>query len=1130
MSNRFLRAFAGLAVALLLGAGAGSAQTKLLRFPDIHGDKVVFVHAGDLWTAPVTGGTATRLTAHPGLEVFPKFSPDGHWIAFTGQYDGDEQVYIVPSTGGVPKQLTFYPARGPLTPRWGYDNQVLGWTRDGKSVLFRSLRDGWDLGGSRLYTVPVTGGLGEVLPMPISGAGDFSPDGKTMVYNATARDFRTWKRYQGGWAQDLYLFDLATHETRNITSNIRTDRDPMWIGDKIFFNSDRTGTLNLYSYDVASGKIDPVTHSTQWDVRWPSSDHLGRIVYESGGELHVLDTRSGQDHYVPINVPDDGVYTRPSQVSAAGQVEDLTLSPKGERALFVARGDVFSAPIEKGVTRNLTHSSNAHDKWARWSPDGRKIAMISDRSGEEEVWLVNQDGSGKPEQLTTGGKAMRYAPEWSSDGKRLAFSDKDGKLYVLTVADHKLTQIADERNNTVRDYVWSPCGDALAFSLSEESTLRSIWIWTVADGKLHRATDAMFHSYSPAWDPKGNYLYYLSAREFTPELSGGPDLDYAISRTLGIYAATLRKDVANPFPIQEDEVTLLGDEEDAKNAKDPKNIKETKKPAEAKAPDDKADKSAKADKGGKSCGAIDFDGLTERVARVPVPFDNYDGLAANENALFYTKSGDFYLGRDVGPQPSLQVFSLKDRKESTLAEGIGGYGLSQDGSKVVVAQEGQFNVYDASPQGKDSKKPISTAGLVVDRIPMQEWSEIFDEVWRRYRDFFYVENMHGYDWEALREQYKPLVAQVAHRSDLNYVLGEMVAELNTSHSYIAGGDFSLPERPKVALPGARFELDKAAGRYRIAKIFHGQNEEEKYRSPLTEIGVDVHEGDYVLAIDGEDLAADDDPYRLLRHKADRPVRMTVNSKPSLEGAHQISFRPISSEVNLVYMDWVERNRARVDKLSGGRIGYLHIPDMGEDGLAEFIKQYYPQIRKEGLIVDVRDNGGGFVSQMLIERLNRKILSVDFGRMSDDPQPYPQAAFYGHMACIINEDSSSDGDIFPAMFQIAKLGPVIGKRSWGGVVGISGHGPLLDGGQVFVPEAGSVSLEGKWIIEGHGVDPDIVVENDPKSVLAGHDPQLERAVEEVMKKIESEPMHLPKKPAGPIKTQAGIEAMEKSQGH
>jgi tricorn protease len=1102
--RRLLQAWAGvLTVSVVFAIGTSriaDAQTKLLRFPDIHGDKVVFTYAGDLWTASTSGGTASRLTAHPGLELFAKFSPDGKQIAFTGQYDGDEQVYVIPSSGGEPKQLTYYPARGPLPDRWGFDDQVYGWTPDGKSVVFRSMREGWTMTDTRLYTVPAEGGLPKPLPMPVSGGGTISPDGTKVLYSPLTRDFRTWKRYQGGWAQDLYVFDLATSAVEPVAHSPRSERDPMWIGDKIYFASDRTGTLNLFEFDPSTKGTRQLTTSTEHDVRWPSAGDNGRIVFELGGELFVLDLPSGQSRSIPITVPTDALARRPSRVAVTpALIEDYALSPKGERALFVGRGDVFSAPIEKGAVRNLTRSSGAHDKAARWSPDGRKIAYISDATGEEELYLIDQEGTGQPEPLTKGGKAMRYAPEWSPDGKRLAFSDKDGKLFVLTLADKSLVQVADEPRGQLQDYVWSPCGTHLAFSLSDPNRTRSLYVWSVGQEKPRRITGEMFDESEPAWDPEGNYLYYLSDREFAPQL-GNNEWNFVSNRSTSLYALALRKDVKNPFPPESDEVDT-----GAKKKPDDKKEKEKGKDESASPPKDKEPI------------AIDFDGLADRVIRVPVAADNYGALTAIKGHLLYIRQGSFYYGRDGETKPELRIFSVADRKETTLADGIGGYRLSSDGSKVLVRQGPAFNLFDASPKGKDSKKTVSTANLAVDRLPAREWAQIFDEVWRRYRDFFYVENLHGYDWEALRARYRPLLEHVAHRSDLNYVIGEMIGELNVGHAYNTGGDWEAPHRPMVALPGAEFALDPASGRYKIATILKGQNEEPIYRSPLTEVGVDVKVGDYVLAIDGEDLVAGDNPYRLLRNKADRPVRMTVNSKPETEGARTITFQPISSETDLRYLAYIERNRDRVNRLGGGRVGYIHVPNMGAEGIREFIKWYYPQIRKEGLVVDVRYNGGGNVSQMLIERLRRELLATGFARTSDTPTTYPGVVFHGHLVCILNQNSASDGDIFPAMFKQAKLGPLIGKRSWGGVVGITNRGPLVDGGVVNVPEFGFASADGRWIIEGYGVDPDIEIENDPKSVIEGRDPQLERAVEEVLKKIREQPRRLPDRPAPPVKT-------------
>ena len=619
-----------------------TAQTKLLRFPDIHDGTVVFCYAGDLWKASADGGDAVRLTAHEGQEIFPKFSPDGKWIAFTGQYDGDEQVYVIPVDGGIPKQLTYYPARGPLAPRWGYDNQVYGWSPDGEKVLFRSLRDA--NGGSTetaLYTVGVEGGLPVKLPMPTSGAGAFSPDGKQVVYSPLFRDFRTWKRYSGGWAQSLYIFDLESYDVTPVSHTVRTERDPMWLTSGVCFVSDRDGTLNLYKFDPGSSEVSQLTKNDVWDVRWASSDGADQIVYELNGELEVYNVSSGKNAKLSINVPNDGLAMRPSRYDASGNIEDFSVSPKGKRALFVARGDVFTVPAEKGSTRNLTNSSTAHDKSARWSPDGAKISFVSDMSGEELIYLIDQDGNGEPEQLTSEGMGMLFVPRWAADGRRLAVGNSEGKLFVINVDGGATTEIADDEFGVITDYTWSPCGGHLAYTLENWNDYNSIYIWSAETGTSTQVTDEMFHEFSPTWGPNGDYLFYAADRSFAPLISSW-EWNFAGDRESGLYGMALRKDVENLFEHESDEVEIESNDEgdDASDAED----------------DD-------AEEGYTS---IDFEGMAERAVRIPVDADNYGGLYAIDGHLIYVKGSAPFYGRGPESPSEIMMYSFADREATSL--------------------------------------------------------------------------------------------------------------------------------------------------------------------------------------------------------------------------------------------------------------------------------------------------------------------------------------------------------------------------------------------------------------------------------------------------------------------------------
>lgn len=1073
---------------LVLVSGTVSAEgTKMLRYPDVHGDRLVFTYAGDLWLAPLDDSEpARRLTSHPGLEQYAKFSPDGSRIAFTGQYRGDDQVYVIDVDGGAPQQLTYYPSSGPLPARWGTENQVYGWTPDGERVVFRSPRH--SAKDRRLFTVSASGGLPEPLPMPRAGSGVFSPDGNSIFYSPLFRDFRTWKRYQGGWAQNLYVYDLENDSARQVTSDIRTERDPVWLESGMFFVSDRTGTLNLYRLEE-DGSWQAVTGEDTWDIKWASGDGQSRIVYEVEGLIGLYDAGAGSSRRLTVRVPDDEVRRIARRINVKSQLEDFDVSPDGSRAVVTARGDVFSVPVEHGITRNLTQRGDAHDREAAWSPDGKWIAFISDRSGEEQLYVVDQKG-GDARQLGNVEAARLYQPLWAPDSSAIAFYDHTGIIHVVDL-DGDMTVAYESDYGVETDYQWSPDSKWLTFSVQTQTGNHAIRLWSRERGTLIEATDGFFNEYGPRFSADGKHLFFLSEREFAPQI-GQFEWNYVGNRATGIFALALNQESGNPFGPRNDEVSA-GDKDKKDGDKDKKN----------------------GDKDGDAAPtvSIDVDGLADRLIRVPVEANRIQALLPLKDKLLYLTTGAFYYGRESDRKTSLQALDFEKRESSEIAGDIQGATVSKDGTYVVVRSNGALQrIAIADPK---EPKPISLDNLTVTRTPAVEWGVIFDQVWRRFRDYFYVRNMHEYDWEAIRDQYRPLLADVSTREDLNTLIGEMIAELNVGHAYVQGGDLQALPRSSVALLGAQFEADARSGRYRISHIYAGANAEPKYRSPVSEVGVNLNVGDYVFAIDGRALTTDLNPYALLTDRGNQPVELTVGGSADENKARTVLLDPITSEAGLAYLEWVTGNHRYVTEKTGGRIGYLHVPDMGSAGIYEFIKWFYPQLRKEGLVVDVRSNGGGNVSQMLIRRLSQRPLGFGYQAHNEWAEPYPSTSFNGSMVALISEDSASDGDIFPYFFRKAGLGPLIGKRSWGGVVGINSRGSLLDGGLVFVPEYGTAGLASDWVIEGEGVAPDIEVANDPASE---QDAQLDRGIAEVLKRVEASPKTFPPPPAGQDKTQ------------
>ncbi|MGB6384259.1 MAG: PDZ domain-containing protein [Terriglobales bacterium] len=1105
-----------------LATAQETQEGRLLRFPDIYKDKIAFMYAGDLWLASSAGGTARRITSHPGRELFPKFSPDGKWLAFTGQYDGNFNVYVMPSDGGQPKQLTFYQGSAqPLSDRMGILNEVVGWTPDGKSVVFLSRRDASNGWIKRPYMVSVDGGLPQPMPMDEGGLLSFSADGTKVAYNRIFRNFRTWKRYTGGLAQDITIYDIKNNVVDQVIPHTDyTDTFPMWHGNTIYFTSDRgpEHRLNLYSYDQASKQVEQLTKFSEFDVMWPS---LGpdAIIFENGGYLYSFDLQSQQPKKLAIYVNGERDQAMKHWVSASHHITDFDIAPDGKRAVFAARGEVFTVPAKDGSTRNLTRSPGVREQKVAWSPDGKWIAYVSDRTGEDEIYITPQDGLGAEEAITSGHKGFMFQPAWSPDSSKIVWADKDLKLWYVDLKEKKPVEVDRGKFFEIQNYSWSPDSKWLAYDKNLDSGFSVVYLYSLADQKITAVTSTLNNSFAAVFDPDKRYLYFLSDRDYN-EVLGNVDFEFANPKTTRVYVVTLTADEPSPFPALSDEVKVKeeepvaaaapepGDNSNKKNAKQTPSKKEQEKKPEEKAAQTETKEPPKVFK-------IDLEGIQDRIVALAVPPAVIRGLDASKDAIYYSTSPIQGLSGPLpGESPAIHAYDLKERKDKVLLEGADRFALSHDGSKLLYRAEGDgpVGIIDAKPPDAPHKVgdgSIKLDGMKAEVDPPQEWKEMFDEVWRQERDYFFEPSMNGVDWQKTKDQYAQLLPYVADRYSLTYIMGEMIGELSNSHTYVGGGDFPELHPVNVGLLGADYEVD-ASGMYRIKKIFTGENWDARARSPLTEPGVNIKEGDYLVAINGRALRAPQTPDELLTNTANEVVTLTVNSKPTADGARKVVVKPIGDEYSLRQLNMIETNRKKVDAASGGRIGYVYLPDMGDAGLNEFVKQYFPQIRKEGIIFDVRYNGGGFVDELVFERL-RRVLSGMSSARNFESGTTPANVFYGYMACVTNHYAASDGDIFSYMFKQYKLGPLIGERTWGGVRGIRGQMPLMDGGYITRPEFSLYGLDSKWVIENHGVQPDIVVDNPPDLVVKGQDPQLEKAVEMLMEQIKANPKTLPTRP-------------------
>jgi tricorn protease len=1077
-----------------IGPSAQAPETRLLRFPAIHGSRIVFTYAGDLYTVAAAGGVARRLTSDIGFEMFARFSPDGKWLAFTGQYDGNTEVYLMPSDGGIPKRLTWTAtlSRDDVSDRMGPNNIVIGW-KDDAHVLFRSRRTDWNDFLGKLFLAGTAGGPVEELPLPRGGFGSYSADGQQLVYNRVFREFRTWKRYRGGMADDVWLYDFRTKATTNLTNNPALDIIPMWKGNKVYFASDRDEPyrLNLYSYDIGTKQTKKLTAFTEYDVKFPS---LGdnAIVFENGGYIYRFDLATERAEKVPVTIAEDFGSGRATSVDVSKTVANYEIAPDGSRALFGARGEVFTVPAKYGPTRNITGTPGVHDRDSKWSPDGRWISYISDSTGEDEIWIEPQDGQGPAVQLTRGSDNYKFNPIWSPDSKKILWSDRKQRLLYVDLDSKAVTTVVEAPVGVVRDYAWSPDSKWVAYAKPEDEGMGRVFLYSVDSKQSTAVTDGWFPVSGPEFSADGKLLFFVSARSFTPTYSQ-TEFEHVYNDMSRIYFVTLAKDTKSPLAPRSDEVKIK--EEAAADAK-------------AKTEAAKTDAAPKAAGAEANATKVDLDGIISRIAAVPTTPANYRGLRSVGNRLYYGRGS----AREAA---ALYVYDFDKEAETQLGSGTG-YEISFDGKKMLLSSGGRYAIIDTPTQKFELRDYLDLGDLKVTVDRHAEWKQIFDESWRQMRDFFYAPNMHGLDWPAVRAKYGQLVPFVNHRADLTYVIGEMIGELNAGHTYVGGGDLPKLDRISMGMLGARVERDPATKFFKIVKILKGQNWDPNLRSPLTDIGVKATEGDYIVAVDGRSTAELSDIWEALSGKANKQVTLRVNAAASAQGAHDTVVVPTEDERGLYYFGWVQDNIAKVTKATNGRVGYIHVPDMGVPGLNEFAKYFYPQTYKEALIVDVRSNGGGNVSPMIIERLRRELVLVDIAR-NGTPQTNPGAMIVGPKVLLADEFSASDGDLVTWRFKTHKIGPVIGKRTWGGVVGISGTLPFLDGGVLNKPEFSRYDVAGKvWAIEGVGVEPDIYVDNDPAKEYAGEDQQLDKAIAVILEQLKKQPGTLAPVPPYPVK--------------
>ena len=1067
--------------ALAAFLGQPEQGTRLLRHPTVSRDQIAFEYAGDLWVVGRNGGSARRLTATPTVETDPQFSPDGSKIAFTATVGGNTDVYVIPAAGGDPTRLTYHPSL----------DRVRGWSPDGKRVVFASNRVSAPHNSYfKLWSVPADGGVEEPLPMPRAYSGTYSPDARRVAYEEIGTQFivnwyeiSEWRHYRGGRTHPIRVMSLADYGVEKLPWKDSNDSDPMWVGNTVYFLSDRDNTTNLYSYKTDTKKLEQLTHHTDFDIMTASAGP-DAIAYEQAGYIHLLDMKTGQSKQLAIDVAGDLPWARPQFKRVAPMIRDAALSPTGVRAVFSARGDIFTVPTDKGDSRNLTRSTAAHDRSPAWSPDGSKIAWFSDASGEYQLMIGDQAGVEKPRTVALPAAAFYSSLEWSPDGKHLSFVDNHLNLWAMDVATGKATKLdSDTYADPGRslDPAWSSDSRWIAYSKSLDSHLRAIFVYSIADSKASQITDGMSDAVSPAFDAGGKYLYFLASTNVGPQTGWleMSSLDRPTRRSP--YVVVLSATEPSPF------LPELGDE-----------------PAGAPAPRARPDSVVK----------IDVAGISQRILAITVPAADYANLVAGPaGSLFYSEP----MGEGPGAAGRRLIkYQVRERVATPFLDGIASYTLSADKKKLLYSAPGaRWGVVGTDRPAKVGEGPINVAQLETWVDPRAEWAEIFKETWRIQRDYFYDAKMHGADWNAVYKKYAPMLPFVGHRSDLGYLIAQTGGELVVGHSYLSGPGDEPTETPvQIGMLGADYVIDN--GHYRIQHILSGENWNPELRAPLSTPGVQVSEGDYLLEVNGRPVAPPTNIYSMFEGTAGHQTTIRVNKTPSLEGSRLVTVVPVASEDALRSRAWVERNRRIVDSLSHGKLAYVWLPNTGGGGYTYFTRYYYAQQEKEGAVIDERYNQGGQVADYIVNELDRKPMGF-FAQRDGKVVTSPAAGIFGPKVMIINESAGSGGDALPYYYKLRKIGPLVGTRTWGGLVGTLGIPATIDGGGITAPSLAFYSLEGKWAVENEGVTPDVEVEYTAADVIKGHDPQLERAVQEALKLIDRDALHRADRPTPIVRT-------------